>query len=425
MWPTMSGLAKLIIDHVEAAQGDLIRRALGDLSRAHRGLQVVGCDLGRRDQHALLEGERLLHAAIEEVGYVRVLLGLGDAKLVQSGFGHNLPERVVKLGGREQDAQEVAEPVRVFGHAERRREPDDGVAREAVEIRIDERSRDLADAVGAIVAEDHAVAVAHALVVAEHGRLHEFVADAERMVLEDGPDGIVRRLAPPLHHRVVDERRAFPAAVPVHGVVASSDGGHRAGPLRSQVILQVFQVAPAGSGRCVAAVGEGVDEDLGDAPPSRRAHQRFQVLDVAVDAAVGHQPHEVEAAARLLDLGQRIQQDLVPIQLAALDGLVDARQVLVNDTSCADIEVADLGIAELPARQAHVGRRRLEEAVGGAGDEAIPHRLAGLRNRIVFGLDPMAPAVEDTQDHKLWLAFVAHLPGNRLLMYGKTGVEIR
>ena len=53
----------------------------------------------------------------------------------------------------------------------------------------------------------------------------------------------------------------------------------------------------------------------------------------------------------------RLAQRRGLLDLAAGDGLADARQVLHDDAAGADVEMADLGVAHLPIRQADVARR--------------------------------------------------------------------
>jgi hypothetical protein len=55
-------------------------------------LQVVGGHLGRRDHHPLFTGERFFPPAVEEEGYVRILLCLGGAQVAQIGLGKLIAE---------------------------------------------------------------------------------------------------------------------------------------------------------------------------------------------------------------------------------------------------------------------------------------------------------------------------------------------
>jgi hypothetical protein len=71
-------------DRIELAAADGGDQAVGHLDRTHFGLQIVGGDPRRRHQDPLFAGVRGLDAAAEEIGDVRVFLGLGDAQLGQA-----------------------------------------------------------------------------------------------------------------------------------------------------------------------------------------------------------------------------------------------------------------------------------------------------------------------------------------------------
>ena len=58
-------------------------------------------------------------------------------------------------------------------------------------------------------------------------------------------------------------------------------------------------------------------------------------------------------------------QHLVLEEAAVGDRVVDPRQVLLDDRAGAEVEVADLGVAHLPVRQADVAARRPRAACAG------------------------------------------------------------
>ena len=131
-------------------------------------------------------------------------------------------------------------------------------AREAREGRIEQGGQDLAHAVGAEVEAEQAVAVAHAAVVADHGRqartrrscrAHRHPRSPPRRPGTRGPrPRTIARVG------LVD---ALPALVAVHGVVAPAHGRDRhAG---GSAAAKRAQVLGGRARRRVAAVGEGVD----------------------------------------------------------------------------------------------------------------------------------------------------------------------
>ena len=130
--------------------------------------------------------------------------------------------------------------------------------------------------------------------------------------------------------RVVGELGPLPARVAVHRVVAAAD---RADPPRlPQPALELGEVAAAAVRQRVAAVGEGVEDDVGHALLGGELDRRLDVLPAGVDAAVGDEAEQVQAPARAaagaLAGGQ---QGLVLEEAAVGDRVVDPGQVLLDD----------------------------------------------------------------------------------------------
>ena len=98
----------------------------------------------------------------------------------------------------------------------------------------------------------------------------------------------------------------------------------------------------------VAAVGEGMDHEVRDAGAGGHADQRVQVVDARMHATVGHERRDMDARRAV----QRRAQHRVAAEVLELGGLVDQRQVLLDDGAGAEVEVTDLRVAHLPVGQA-------------------------------------------------------------------------
>ncbi len=83
------------IDDAEAVSvGERCSDLLGDDRRGHLGSEVVARHVaGRRNENPLFAIPRGLVAAVEEIGHVCVLLGLGSVELAQTGRAQHLGER--------------------------------------------------------------------------------------------------------------------------------------------------------------------------------------------------------------------------------------------------------------------------------------------------------------------------------------------
>ena len=414
------GVGKVDDDDVEGGVVDGLDDGVGDAGSGHLGGEVVGGDLLRSDEDAVFSGEGFFDAAVEEVGDVGVFFGLGDAEVAEIGVGHDVGEEVIHaLRGDDDGELEVlvvlghADVVEVFGDGV---EGDLGVEFESlgeiVSLAADgiggeagvagEDAGDLADAICAVVEVDDDIFVADEadgvalLVGAGEGR-DELVGDAAVVKVLDavGGVGVDAAFGMAGDHGVEGLFFFFPAEVAVHGVVASADAGEVADADLLELLLQLLEVAEAAVGHGVTAVHEGMDEDAREFVLGGQAEECVEMTLVGVDATVGEQANEVEAAAFLPSQLAGTGEGGVGKEGAVGDGGVDAGHVHADDASGADIEVAYLGVAHLAVGEADEVIAGVEEGVGEGGEKVVIDRLAGECDGITFGPGRVAPAVED------------------------------
>ena len=204
---------------VEPAQ-DFVRH----LHRAHLRLQIVGRDLGRRNDLAILARHRFLDPAVKEISDVRIFLRLGDAQLLLARRAHHIAENVLERLRPENDRAIVGRVILGQGDVMHAR-PDFPV--EAVEILEKKSLRELPGAIGPEVEEDDGIAVVDALFVrlGKDQRRHELVRLALCVMPADRGRRRVRAdFAAPEHDRVPGELRPVPAPVAIHREIATDDG---------------------------------------------------------------------------------------------------------------------------------------------------------------------------------------------------------
>ena len=225
------GVREVHEDEVELVALDRADHRVADGGRAHLRLLVVGRDvLGRRDHRALFPGERLLAAAVEEVGHVRVLLRLRAAKLREPGARDDLREDVgvERLGERDGEREALV----VGGHAGVAAGERGGLlSREAVEGVERESARQLAGAVGAEVeVEGGVLADVDARVPLDDEGLHELVGLLRRVRRLDPGERALRLRRVGMDDRLVGLLHAVPPVVAVHRPVAPGHDADRALP---------------------------------------------------------------------------------------------------------------------------------------------------------------------------------------------------
>jgi len=125
-----------------------------------------------------------------------------------------------------------------------------------------------------------------------------------------------------------------------------------------------------------------------------------------------HEADQMAGAAALLQSGDQAGQRRRLLDLAGFDGVGDARQVLHHHAARADVEMPHLGIAHLPARQADVETRGVQEGMRRRCPEPVEGRRARLKHGVVGGVFPPSPAVQNRQHHRTPLLHL-HLPHHR------------
>src|SRR5262249_27441789 len=148
----------------------------------------------------------------------------------------------------------------------------------------------------------------------------------------------------------------------------------------------------------VAPVGPDVNASR-YAGRGENAHKADGVVLVRMDAARRDEPHEVTAAFAL-EAGNELLQCGLLLDLVIFDCLADARQILHDDAARAAIELAYLGLTHWPGGQADILAGGAQQGVRAASPQPVEMGRARLPHRVVGGVVPPAPAVEDRKHHR-------------------------
>ena len=81
--------------------------------------------------------------------------------------------------------------------------------------------------------------------------------------------------------------------------------------------------------------------------------KRLAVIDMRVNTAVTHQAHDVQLAVVLLDVLHCAEKCRVCKEIAVRDTLGDTSKFLINNATCAHIEMADFAVAHLTFGQTY------------------------------------------------------------------------
>ena len=205
---------------------------------------------------------------------------------------------------------------------------------------------------------------------------------------------------------VVGLFRPVPVLVPVHGIITAADGSDLAAAKLLHFLLQGLDIGKTAVRRGVPAVHEAVDIDLFQTAAPCQLQKSIDVGDVAVDAAVRNEPHEMQGAVLFLAVGHcRLQLGNLK-QVSVFDGLCNAGQLLINDAASAHVQVAHLGVAHLSVGKSYGKSGGVALDKGAFRHQFIQMRLFGHGNRVAFGFLPKPKAVHDHQYDR----FSVHCP---------------
>ena len=214
---------------------------------------------------------------------------------------------------------------------------------------------ELLGAVVAVVEEDDHVAGLYCTVErAVYYWFDKLVCHAFVIGLLHGLHHVGSHAALAVHQQFVGLLDAFPTFVPVHGIETAHDGSDAACRLLA-VLLQLLYEALAALGVCVATVHEAVYEGAFlQSVFVGYVAQLVEVVERRVYASVRCQAHEVNILSLFFGVGEGGYYFGV-FQYAAVGArTVDFHQVLVDDASGTDVEVAYFGIAHLPVGESDV-----------------------------------------------------------------------
>ena len=408
-----------IVHHDEAVGVVLqaLEEFVGDVVGLHLGVRGEGGGVEAAGHfHLVLALVGLGALAVEEAGDVAELLSLGQAELADAGLGDDLAQEHIHGAVAAHRAEEVViELVPVAGEAE---VDDLGAAGARTSVVVaHEGLGQLDGAILAIVGVHHAVAVLDAGVIADDGAgdvlIGHRVAVGGLLGVVGGLDGLLdggEALALGVDQALEGLGGQRPVLGAVHRVVAAHSRADDAAADLGHHALELGEVFQRGARGRVAAVQEGMDHDaaLGELLAGA-AHDLEEVLLVGVDALVLQQAHEVELGVVGLPVGDERLPLRALEELAALEAIVDALELLLHDAARAHVQVAHLGRALVAIGQAHFLARALNAAPRITRAQTVDDGGLGIEDGVAGETGIHPPAVADDQANRAfghdWVPF--------------------
>ena len=369
--------SEVVHEELKLALLDALTELVGNSHGAHLGLLVVGRDARGRDHVSVLVVELDLDTSVEEESDVGVLLGLGDVALVDLLLGKPLGEDVVHGLGSKGEREGVVGLV--AGHGGDVHVGGVGEVGLGAAVLVADELGDLADTVAAVVEEEEGIVVCciesvmagrgrmngkhtldSAVLAIDDNGLQELVSLTSLVALLDSLDGVGRLLALAFEDADHGLLNTLPALVAVHGEVTSNNGSDLAETDLLSVVDDSLHVAGTGLGVGITTVTEEVDVDLGHADLLGDVEESEKVVDVRVDTTVRDQTEQVQTAVALLCAGEALDDVVDLVEFALLDGLVDADNVLPDDSAGANVQVTDLTVSHETLGKTDSERRGFE-----------------------------------------------------------------
>ena len=141
-----------------------------------------------------------------------------------------------------------------------------------------------------------------------------------------------------------------------------------------------------------------MDKDPFDALALGHIQHREDVGQVAMHAAVGQKPEDMQRLSVRLRVMDRLQINGVFKELPFLDLLGDLREDLEHDAAGADVGMADLGVAHLAGGKADIQTGGLKLGMGIPGKEPVQIGLLRLGDGIARCGRGNAVAVHDDEN---------------------------
>ena len=174
---------------------------------------------------------------------MRILFGFGNTQLPQTEVRDVFAKGVLQAFRRERDRH--TEALLVLRQADECGKLRSDLTLEAVKIRLDKGTRDLACAVRAVIHRNDDIAILHVnrlFTIRDNGRgLYEFVgffAGIGHLEGRDGVGGPVLRLAE--RHEIIGRLDTLPAMIAVHGVKTADDADDAATACFPENLLDLF-----------------------------------------------------------------------------------------------------------------------------------------------------------------------------------------
>jgi hypothetical protein len=141
-----------------------------------------------------------------------------------------------------------------------------------------------------------------------------------------------------------------------------------------------------------------MDGDGRNPVPDTELHAGHEMAVERMDAPGPEEANEMQRATRGTELGTQLHERWELIELAGLDALGDADEILRDYPAGPEVQMAYLAVAHLTFREPYRESAGVEESARIAAPEPVPDRGIGQLDRVSIAFGPVAPAVQNHED---------------------------
>jgi hypothetical protein len=196
---------------------------------------------------------------------------------------------------------------------------------------------------------------------ANNDGLEELIVLALLVSLLDGLDWVSALLTLAGAKSLETNLNSVPSLVTVHCVVSTNNTGNLTDTDLLDLGKQCLHISGTGLRVGVTAISEEVNVDiwnsnfLGDLEESvemvllgvlrRSVYDGYNGAGLTYNTTIRDETSQVKTTSTFLGIFESVHDDLVLAQLALLDRLINTDDILPNNTSSADVQMTDLGVA--------------------------------------------------------------------------------
>ena len=307
---------------------------------------------------------------------MRVLLRFCDVILAKPFFGKHIGKHVIGADFRKRDRRRNGRIV--FGETDEFRLFPARTS-ERIECRIAKRARDLTSTIRTEIEEDERILRARCF-TRQAGRNDEFVGHLCCIRIFHDLSRIALGRILPQPNSAPSLFDTIPTIIAIHRIIATRDHADAHISIRHilengcDLLLELFDVTTSAARRHITTVHEAVDAHLIHTKTLGHLEQGIKMGVIRMHATIRKEPHKMQGRTMLSDRSHRRGDHLVFEELAALAGIIDTRELLVDRSSSTDIQMPDLGIAHLTLRQTNGLSRSIEFDVWTGREKLIEMR---------------------------------------------------